>query len=271
MNFSLPRRGCARLFVERSSWCRPVRRQVVGGWILTSMTPGSGVTLMTFSRWSRRRRIAFDRSGMPQLGGGIFDGGDQFDEVVDAIRPAAGRCTAGRRAARCTSVVRILSGTDAGRRLAHPPGGAGLLGDRAPWPASGLPSRTLVAGSDGRRGLMQVPRIGEASARRKGVERRRDHGVTSGASQRQGIQRQAESQRQIAGHQRTVAAAQRPRAGKPARPRPWHSRAGSARRSRPAGSGRGRRHAARRSRSWGSSSFDSSGIDIDRQALFLRA
>ena len=60
-------------------------RQLAAGWTLTSMTPGSGVTLMTLDARIERRRIALDLHRQTALGGGRLDRRDQFEIILELL------------------------------------------------------------------------------------------------------------------------------------------------------------------------------------------
>ena len=57
-------------------------RQLVAGWMLTSITPGSGVTLITSTRGIERRRIALDMDLQLHFLGGRFHRRDQFEIIL---------------------------------------------------------------------------------------------------------------------------------------------------------------------------------------------
>ena len=49
------------------------------------MTPGSGVTLITFSRGSDGGSIAFDQERQVELDGGGFDGSEKFEIILQLL------------------------------------------------------------------------------------------------------------------------------------------------------------------------------------------
>ena len=78
-----------------SSCSRTSSSQERAGWMLTSITPGSGVTLIMVDPMVGRRQVAFDRDRRLQLGRRVLDGGHQvqvvlqpFDRRHEDVQPA---------------------------------------------------------------------------------------------------------------------------------------------------------------------------------------
>ncbi len=180
--------------------------QLWAGWMLTSRTPGSGVSLKWLSRWIVRRRVALDEHRQAQLGGRVLDGGDEVEIILQHAAAAAGRRAAGRRAARRTEWCGRRR-----RRIGRSPPAARCEAVRPPMrspvrrTSEERPTPLPCRGGSGPRGA-----VGSSST---------NGSRCSGAVPRQRVQRQAEAHRRIAGDQVHVLAAQEPPAAHPARPR----------------------------------------------------
>ena len=173
--------------------------QLRAGWMLTSMTPGSGVSLKWLSAVIVRRRVALDQHRQAQLGGGVLDGGDQVEVILQVllrrhedVQPAVARLDAQGGADRA----------GVGLAVRRRP----IVRDRnvRPWDWT---SRPAIRRQRGR-------------AAAAGSERRTDRLVTARVLRgdpRQRVERQAKAHRRIAGDQVQVLAAQEPAAAHPRR------------------------------------------------------
>ena len=137
--------------------------------MLTSMTPGSGVTLkLVQPRIAAGRRVALDEHRLAEFLGGVLDGGDEVEIVLGAL---------GRRHEDVEVAVARLEGHGGAHDAAGRRAGAGLAGQvgrqRAP---PGLAARVAVAVADGGGSLAaQHRRTAE------GIERRQAGCATIGS------------------------------------------------------------------------------------------
>ena len=194
MNFSVPRRASARVLVERRGR-RPSSSQLDAGWTLTSITPGSGVTWMRRSsaRIARRRRslraapacparAAVASTAATQRRRSRLERGDRRQEDAQLARRAASTQQRGRRHRARRAIA--LAPADLAAARASRRDGAGPS-RRASAPAASRSSTPAAPG----------PPVVALDLDRHG----------------QRVERQAEADRRVAGHQQQRVAAQQPR------------------------------------------------------------
>ena len=100
---------------------------------LTSMTPGSGVTLMTLSARIGRRRIAFDVHRQIELGGGRLDGGEQLEIVLEPLDRRHEHAEMPSRSS-TVNAVRTASRVSGLRRRRCCTRASGVSGGESAWP-----------------------------------------------------------------------------------------------------------------------------------------
>ncbi len=185
--------------------------------MLTSMTPGSGVTLkLVQARIGAGRRIAFDEHRLAELLGGVLDRGDEVEIVLGAL---------GRRHEDEEMAVARLEGDRGAHDVAGRVADAGTQPEigrqRAP---PGLAAGVAVAVGVGRHAAFlaaQHRRAAEGVERRQGRMRRHRVGIGDEVGvlrrrPRQRIERQAVAERRIARDQVALLRAQEPRPAAPA-------------------------------------------------------
>ena len=84
----------ARSSVLRASWYMTVvfqtsSSQLAAGWMLTSMTPGSGVIWQASEARIGGREVALDANALVELLGGRLDARAEIEVVLDRLRRAA--------------------------------------------------------------------------------------------------------------------------------------------------------------------------------------
>ena len=186
--------------------------------MLTSMTPGSGVTLKLLqARIAAGRRIAFDEHRLAELLGGVLDRGDEIEIILGAL---------GRRHEDVEMAVARLEGDARCARCCRPsaptPGRSPRSGASARRQASRRASPSpLVVGRHAALLAAQHRRAAEGFERRQvGMRHHRvgldDEVHVRRRGPRQRIERQAIADRRIARDQVALLGAQEPRPAAPA-------------------------------------------------------